>query len=437
MRDTKFEPKIYFINGEYLAHRLTNNGNSKTPSLSKVPENAIGKIYNIDKDDPSEVMVFAGYTMEPCNDPKAYERAIDYGYGLKNFNLYELPIHQKGHHYVDEQEMCNWQNIANLIMHIAPHQKPFPGSRYTYLDLLLDYLASAWNHPKQRLPIVVLVSKERSTGKTTFLNLLGLMFQSNARTATIGEINSDFNYDWGLGNIVLIDEANIPKKLIGKIRDEATRRNRNINAKNKPPFAVPNYTKFVMATNDVDDFAEIDEEENRYFVIEVKPFLNTNEKTDFMALMKKELPHFLNYLEQYHQLATKSESRTWFNYQYYRTPALERVTQKSKSKVALKVEEALEILYSSISLDLGNDYIWNFSLTNFRKTIKLDKGAEDEIKRELIKLGDQSSSNRIRFECAYSDWKQVNAIKYSISVGQLEQIFNPSEVKKNKPVPIG
>ncbi|TYB74255.1 helicase, partial [Bizionia myxarmorum] len=57
-----------------------------------------------------------------------------------------------------------------------------------HYEIGLDYLTILWKHPTQILPILCLVSEERKTGKTTFLNWLKLIFQGNM---TINK-NEDF-----------------------------------------------------------------------------------------------------------------------------------------------------------------------------------------------------------------------------------------------------
>lgn len=56
------------------------------------------------------------------------------------------------------------------------------------LSVGLDYLQLLYTKPLQRLPILLFVSKERNTGKTTFLNLLKAIFGANMTFNT----NEDF-----------------------------------------------------------------------------------------------------------------------------------------------------------------------------------------------------------------------------------------------------
>ena len=76
-------------------------------------------------------------------------------------NLYE-PI---GH----KPMQGGFPNIKKLVSHIF-------GEQY---ELGMDYLQLLYLRPVQKLPILLLVSEERNTGKTTFLNFLKALFQDN------------------------------------------------------------------------------------------------------------------------------------------------------------------------------------------------------------------------------------------------------------------
>ena len=85
-------------------------------------------------------------------------------------NLYE-PI---GH----KPMQGDFPNIKKLVSHIF-------GEQY---ELGMDYLQLLYLKPVQKLPILLLVSEERNTGKTTFLNFLKALFQDNVTFNT----NEDF-----------------------------------------------------------------------------------------------------------------------------------------------------------------------------------------------------------------------------------------------------
>ena len=74
-------------------------------------------------------------------------------------------------------------------------------------ELGYDYLQLLYLRPQQRLPILLLVSQERNTGKTTFLNFLKLIFEGNVTFNTNEDFRSQFNDDWTGKLLVCVDEV--------------------------------------------------------------------------------------------------------------------------------------------------------------------------------------------------------------------------------------
>jgi phage/plasmid-associated DNA primase len=57
-----------------------------------------------------------------------------------------------------------------------------------------------------------LVSTERNTGKTSFLNFLKLIFQDNVTFNTNEDFRSQFNADWAGKLLILVDEVLLSRK---------------------------------------------------------------------------------------------------------------------------------------------------------------------------------------------------------------------------------
>ena len=79
----------------------------------------------------------------------------------KFLNLYEPISHRP--------QEGDFPCIRSLVEHIF-------GEQY---GLGMDYLQLLYLYPIQKLPILLLVSEERNTGKSTFLNFLKAIFQNN------------------------------------------------------------------------------------------------------------------------------------------------------------------------------------------------------------------------------------------------------------------
>nr|WP_317129799.1 DUF5906 domain-containing protein [Chryseobacterium mulctrae] len=82
------------------------------------------------------------------------------------------------------------------------------------LELGLDYIKILLQYPIQMLPILCLVSKERSTGKSTFIKWLKSIFGLNMTYIKGDSFSSQFNSDWTSMLIVAIDEVFFEKKEI-------------------------------------------------------------------------------------------------------------------------------------------------------------------------------------------------------------------------------
>ena len=118
------------------------------------------------------------------------------------------------------------------------------------LEMGLDYLQLLYTEPMQRLPIVLLVSKERNTGKTTFLNLLKAIFGANMTFNTNEDFRSQFNSDWATKLIVAVDEVLLDRKEDSeRIKNLSTARNYKAEAKGKDRNEVEFFAKFVLCSN--------------------------------------------------------------------------------------------------------------------------------------------------------------------------------------------
>ena len=105
-------------------------------------------------------------------------------------NLYQpLPHEPRGG--------IDFPNIREFLQHIF-------GEKY---ELAVDYFQLLYRDPKQKLPILLLVSKQRNTGKTTFLKFLKEIFGKNATFNSNEDFRSQFNADWA--NKLLIMRARV------------------------------------------------------------------------------------------------------------------------------------------------------------------------------------------------------------------------------------
>ena len=76
----------------------------------------------------------------------------------------------------------------------------------------MDYIQLLYTRPLQKLWILLLVSQERNTGKSTFLNFLKAIFQDNVTFNTNEDFGSKFKEDWATQLLVVVDEVMLNKR---------------------------------------------------------------------------------------------------------------------------------------------------------------------------------------------------------------------------------
>ncbi len=206
-------------------------------------------------------------------------------------NLYE-PISHK-------PMQGDFPNIKKLVSHIF-------GEQY---ELGMDYLQLLYLKPVQKLPILLLVSEERNTGKTTFLNFLKALYQDNVTFNT----NEDF------------------RRLSYKVE-----------AKGKDRNEISFFAKFVLCSNNESLPVIIDEGETRYWVRKISSL--QSDDTDFLEKLKAEIPAFLFHL-QGRTLSTEHKSRMWFAPEQIATDALRRIIRCNRNRLEVEMSELfLEVM---------------------------------------------------------------------------------------------
>ncbi|WP_339629170.1 primase-helicase family protein [uncultured Maribacter sp.] len=328
------------------------------------------------KDYLSKVPKYDGFTCIPNH--------IDFKQEYKGFyNTYSpLPAIPKEGVY---------QSSLNFVKHIF-------GKHY---ELGLDYLELLYTRPVQVLPILCLVSKERSTGKSTFLKWLKAIFDNNMTYLTNDSFSSQFNADWANKLLICIDEVLFNKEeLTERIKYLSTTNINKLEAKGKDKREVEFFGKFILCSNNEDNFIKIDGNETRFWVLKI-PVLK-KEETDFLNQLKSEIPTFLHYIQK-RQLSSEHTTRMWFTPKQIRTVALRRLVQNNRNRVE---KELASILFSVMekfeleeihlcpidALHLLNKTRVKTDLTQLRKLLKND-----------WKLVNQDNSNKYQKVTIWSD----------------------------------
>jgi len=203
------------------------------------------------------------------------------------------------------------------------------------IELGLDYIQLLYVRPTQMLPILLLVSNERETGKTTFLKFLKTIFGKNATFNTNEDFKSQFNADWANRLLILVDELLLNKmEDTEKIKNLSTAGDYKIEAKGKDRREIEFFAKFVLCSNNEKNPIIIPREEIRFWVRKIRPV--EKDITSLKELMAKEIPFFLYFLKN-RKLSTQNESRMWFKPSLLETPALNKIKKYNSSKVEIEM----------------------------------------------------------------------------------------------------
>ena len=165
-----------------------------------------------------------------------YEKIIEGFYNMYN----EIPHQPIGESLNSDALKEKIQFSLNFMEHIFGEQ----------LELGLDYIKILLEKPTQMLPILCLVSKERSTGKSTFIKWLKSIFGLNMTYIKGDSFSSQFNSDWASMLIVAIDEVFFDKKEITeRLKYLSTTDKDKKEAKGKDREEVEFFGKFILCSN--------------------------------------------------------------------------------------------------------------------------------------------------------------------------------------------
>ena len=274
--------------------------------------------------------------------------------------IYDIPKYDGfcciPNHLKYQKTIENFYNIYNEIPHqpsisrVSVDEIPFSISFLQHIfgnqvDLGLDYLKVLLENPTQILPILCLVSKERATGKTTFLKWLKEIFGRNMTYIKGDSFNSQFNSDWASMLIIAIDEVFFDRKEITeRLKYLSTTNKDKLENKGKDREEIDFFGKFILCSNNEDNFIQIDENEIRFWVLKINPIKLEN--TEFLQNLISEIPQFLSFLI-HRKFYSQKKSRMWFSPDEIKTKALQKLVFKNGNKLEAKIVELLYEFFES------------------------------------------------------------------------------------------
>ncbi|MBQ3594161.1 MAG: DUF3854 domain-containing protein [Bacteroidales bacterium] len=361
------------------------------------------------------------FTNVPENDPNKYKQIIvseKDGITSRLYNRYS-PIY----HIPAEG---SWRTINKLLHHIFDYKNVAGESLY---DFALDYIQLLYTQPVKHLPILCLVSKERGTGKTTFLNLLRAIFIENMRILDSERLMSKFNGHWAGKLIVSVDESfiNMDEKngAGNKLKMIATNATIPCEGKGKDSTEVPNISKLILCSNDEYNFVKIDMEENRYCIIKVNPIEETKDPHMFDRMVE-EIPAFLYFLKN-RQLYYPEKSRLWFDERIFETEALNKIKERTENTSIKNIKEVIKeqfFIQEAAQIKLSAKVIFELVKEQYRFITPL-------MIKEWLKDNGYRVSTATTFQYKYSyDCVEFMNAKDRCYTFHINQFLSPEEMEE-------
>lgn len=270
-----------------------------------------------------------------------------------------------------------------------------------HYELGLDYLQLLYLKPIQVLPILCLVSKERSTGKSTFLKWLKEIFENNLTYLTNDSFSSQFNADWANKLLICIDEVLFNKEeLTERIKYLSTTNINKLEAKGKDKREVEFFGKFILCSNNEDNFIKIDANETRFWVIKVP--IPEEEQTDYLEKLIEEIPAFLYYLAN-RKTHSKHLTRMWFTAHQIRTNALIKLVQNNRNRVEKELASVLMGVIEKFDLEAVDLCPMDALLALNRTRVKTDLTQLRRLLKNDWRLSNKDNSNSYRKFVIWTD----------------------------------
>ena len=323
-------------------------------------------------------------------------------------NLYEPIEHTP--------QIGDFPNIRSLVLHIF-------GEQY---NLGLDYLQLLFLQPLQKLPILLLVSEERNTGKSTFLNFLKAVFGDNVTFNTNEDFRSQFNSDWAGKLLIVVDEVLLNRREDSeRLKNLSTTFNYKVEAKGKDRTEIAFFAKFVLCSNNEYLPVIIDAGETRYWVRKINPL--QNDDTNFLQKLKEEIPAFLFFLTQ-RKLSTEKESRMWFNPKLTHTAALQKIIRSNRNRLEIEMAELFLDIMANMNVESVSFCLNDLMTLLIYSQVKAEKHQVRKVVQEVWKL--TSAPNSLSYtayeiaptrDCHYETKRKIGRF-YTITKEQLTAI---------------
>jgi hypothetical protein len=373
---------------------------------------------------------FDSFCSEPCWDDK-YKR-VHYGC----YNIFSPIPH------VPQQG--KWDTIYNFLKHLFRGEgciddRGEHGKLGDIFTVALDYLTIMYRYPKQMLPVLILVSRENVTGKSTFLKFLDAIYSGNTAILNNELFKMKFNSHYITKFIIAIDEGflDVDKKAEKeRIKQLATADTAYLENKGMNIKSFPYYGKLILSSNDADNVMKIEETDTRWFIVKVPPIEGTRDP-DMEQKLKEEIPAFLHYLAT-RNIFHPRQDRLWFKTEYFLTEQFRIIMEATRNMTEKILNDLMQELFVTYQINnMKIDLAWLTKALNQESKYRISKM---EIKKIMEARGYKLEMSRVRIPIGFNEMGGADVVNFENYPARCYDLNAKDWVKEgqiNQPVEAG
>jgi hypothetical protein len=257
------------------------------------------------------------------------------------------------------------------------------------LNFILDYIKNLLEKPTQNLPVLLLESVEKNTGKSTFGNLLCIIFEGNAVKMGNSDFQSNFNSVYADKLIIVVDETQIDKsssmQLIKRLSTEKGKMLTNEKFKNATQTEF--FGKLIFISNEEGRALPIEKGDTRFAVFKAPTFdiSGVTDIPDIEKLIKAEMPAFIDFILK-REFHFKKESRLYFNKKVYHTEQLDLYLENATTYLAKAIKDLVKHTFENFEEELVEKFELNFTIPNILDELKSGSYISRATDRKKVEL---------------------------------------------------
>lgn len=332
--------------------------------------------------------------------------------------------------YINSVVIARNSHTLGFIKHIFGTKTIEYGGKHTpQYEIGLDYLQLLIMYPTQKLPVVILYSKENNTGKSLFGKWQNFLFQANCAFVGNNVFESEFNEYWSDKLLIICEETLLEKKAATeKIKSYSTADIVPVNPKGQKQYKIDFFGKFQFYSNN-EKMIYLTKYDQRFWLIEIP----TPKEDDphLLQKMKDEVPDFLHFIKN-RQLVTKCESRMHFKAELLKNDSFYRTVRLNEPSHVQELREYLKDIFLDFHQDEITMTLKDINREFFKDKLQqtyLQKILTDYLNVENVK-DEKGKSKTVRYEYSVHDTFGSAADSDTIAKRAISNIGRPYVFKR-------